>query len=95
MKNHPHIRILETYFFGYIARGIGAEETPLFTRTIDGLPLSNVIAEKFRVSGALRGGGNQHGPAGGCVVNWNIPGKAFPKSCYEESTRVSIPLTDQ
>jgi hypothetical protein len=47
MKNHPHIRILETYFFGYIARGIGAEETPLFTRTIDGLPLSNVIAEKF------------------------------------------------
>ena len=47
MKNHPHIRILETYFFGYIARGIGAEETPLFTRTLDGLPLSNVIAEKF------------------------------------------------
>ena len=44
---HPHIRILETYFFGYIARGIGAEETPLFTRTLDGLPLSNVIAEKF------------------------------------------------
>jgi hypothetical protein len=47
MKKHPHIRILETYFFGYIARGIGAEETPLFTRTLDGLPLSNVIAEKF------------------------------------------------
>jgi len=47
MKNNPHIRILETYFFGYIARGIGAEETPLFTRTLDGLPLSNVIAEKF------------------------------------------------
>ena len=47
MKNHPHIRILETYFFGYIARGIGAEETPLFTRTLDGLPLSNVIAEEF------------------------------------------------
>ena len=47
MRNDPHTRILETYFFGYIDRGIGADETPLFTRTLDGQPLSGVIAEEF------------------------------------------------
>ena len=47
MKSDPHITILESYFFGYIDRGIGADETPLFTRTLDGLPLSGVIAEEF------------------------------------------------
>ena len=47
MKSDPHITILESYFFGYIDRGIGADETPLFTRTLDGEPLSGVIAEEF------------------------------------------------
>ncbi len=47
MKSDPHITILESYFFGYIDRGIGADETPLFTRTLDGQPLSDVIAEEF------------------------------------------------
>ena len=47
MKSDPHITILESYFFGYIDRGIGADETPLFTRTLDGQPLSGVIAEEF------------------------------------------------
>lgn len=47
MKSDPHIIILESYFFGYIDRGIGADETPLFTRTLDGQPLSRVIAEKL------------------------------------------------
>ncbi|MBE2203663.1 MAG: hypothetical protein IAE94_04955 [Chthoniobacterales bacterium] len=47
MKNDPHTSILETYFFGYIDRGVGADETPLFTRTLDGKPLSGVIAEEF------------------------------------------------
>jgi len=47
MKSAPHIVILESYFFGYIDRGIGADETPLFTRTLNGQPLSGVIAEEF------------------------------------------------
>jgi len=46
---NPHTKILETYFFGYIDRGIGADETPLFTRTLDGKPLSDVIAEEFEL----------------------------------------------
>ncbi len=47
MKIDPHIAIIETYFFGYIDRGIGADETPLYTRTFEGKPLSTVIVEKF------------------------------------------------
>jgi len=42
--------MLATYFFGYIDRGISADETPLFTRSLEGLPLSNVIAENFSLS---------------------------------------------
>ena len=49
MKNDPHLSILETYFFGYIDHGIGADETPLFTRMFDGKPLSGVIAEEFEL----------------------------------------------
>ena len=47
MKSDPLITILESYFFGYIDRGIGADETPLFTRTLNGQPLSGIIAEEF------------------------------------------------
>lgn len=47
MKTDPHTSILENYFFDYIDRGIGADETPLFTRTLDGRPLSTVVAEEF------------------------------------------------
>jgi len=46
----PHWAMLATYFFGYIDRGISADETPLFTRSLEGLPLSNVIAENFSLS---------------------------------------------
>lgn len=46
-QSNPLASILETYFFSYIDRGIGADETPLFTRTLDGTPLSSVVAEKF------------------------------------------------
>jgi len=45
-----HTTILETYFFGYIDRRIGADETPLFTLTLDGEPLSAVIAREFQLS---------------------------------------------
>lgn len=50
MKNDPHLHIIENYFFGYIDRDIGADETPLFTRTLDGRPLARVVAEKFQLS---------------------------------------------
>lgn len=50
MKNDPHAFILETYFFGYIDRGIGANETPLFTRNLDGQSLAHVIAEEFQLA---------------------------------------------
>ncbi|MGC1481317.1 MAG: hypothetical protein WA771_12475 [Chthoniobacterales bacterium] len=48
--NDTHTTILETYFFQYIDRRIGADETPLFTRTLDGEPLSAVVARKFTLS---------------------------------------------
>lgn len=47
MRNDTQARILRTYFFDYIDRGIGADETPLFTRMLDGQPLSQVIAGAF------------------------------------------------
>jgi hypothetical protein len=42
-----HTTILETYFFRYIDRRIGADQTPLFTRMLDGEALSIVIAREF------------------------------------------------
>ncbi len=49
MKSAPHIIILESYFFAYIDRGIGADATPLFTQTLEGRPLVEVIAETFQI----------------------------------------------
>jgi len=45
-----HTAILETYFFDYIDRQIGADETPLFTQTFQGEALSAVVAREFRLS---------------------------------------------
>lgn len=50
MKANPHETILETYFFGYIDRGVGADETPLFTCTFEGRPLAAALAEKLEIS---------------------------------------------
>ena len=50
MKNDIHTTLLETYFFGYIDRGIDAQETPLFTRTYEGEALSTVVARAFQLS---------------------------------------------
>lgn len=47
MKTDPHTFILETYFFHYIDRGVGADETPLFTQKLDGQPLAETVAETF------------------------------------------------
>jgi hypothetical protein len=52
MNHDPHTSILEIYFFGYIDRGIGADETPLFTRTFEEKPLSAAVAEQFQLSAA-------------------------------------------
>lgn len=52
MNPDPHTVILETYFFGYIDRGIGADETPLFTRTFEGRPLVTAVAEEIQLSPA-------------------------------------------
>lgn len=49
MKSNPHSTILETYFFDYIDRGIGADATPLFTLILDGRPLAGVIAETLQI----------------------------------------------
>jgi hypothetical protein len=48
--NEIHATILETFFFGYIDRNIGADETPLFTRTHEGEPFSDVIAQRFQLT---------------------------------------------
>jgi hypothetical protein len=48
--NEIHTTILETFFFGYIDRNIGADETPLFTRTHEREPLSDVIARRFQLT---------------------------------------------
>jgi hypothetical protein len=48
--NDIHATILETFFFGYIDRNIGADQTPLFTRTHEGEPLSDVIARRFQLT---------------------------------------------
>jgi hypothetical protein len=48
--NDIHATILEAFFFGYIDLNIGADETPLFTRTHEGEPLSDVIARRFQLT---------------------------------------------
>ena len=48
--NDIHATILEIFFFGYIDRSIGADETPLFTLTHQGEPLSYVIARRFQLT---------------------------------------------
>ena len=48
--NDIHEIILETFFFGYIDQNIGADETPLFTRTHEGESLSDVIARRFQLT---------------------------------------------
>ena len=48
--NDIHTTILESYFFHYIDRRIGADETPLFTSALNGQPLSAVIAADYGLS---------------------------------------------
>ncbi len=50
MNQDTHTTILERYFFGYVDRRVGADETPLFTRKLDGEALATVIAREFSLS---------------------------------------------
>lgn len=50
MNTDSHSTILERYFFGYIDRQVAADETPLFTRSLDGESLGTVIARDFSIS---------------------------------------------
>ena len=39
--------LLNKYFFAYIDRGFSQDETPLFTGTIDGKPLTSAVSQDF------------------------------------------------
>jgi len=45
-----HQAILEIYFFGWVDRGIGADETPLFTLWHGDEPLLDTVVRQFRLS---------------------------------------------
>ena len=50
MKNSPHTRILDAYFWLFVDRGDAPEVTPLFTGIHEGESLSLVIAREFDLS---------------------------------------------
>jgi hypothetical protein len=49
-REAAHRATLAIYFFEWIDRGIGADETPLFTRIHEDEPLSDVIARRFQLT---------------------------------------------
>ncbi len=42
--------LLEVYFIEYVDRGINANETPLYTKEYQGVPLDMIISRKYQVS---------------------------------------------
>ena len=50
MKNDPHTRILDAYFWHFVDRGDAPQATPLFTGIHEGESLSLVIAREFDLS---------------------------------------------
>ena len=50
MKNSPHTRILDAYFWHFVDRGDSPRATPLFTGIYEGESLSLVIAREFELS---------------------------------------------
>jgi hypothetical protein len=50
MKNSPHTRILDAYFWPFVDRGDSPQATPLFTGVHEGESLSLVIAREFELS---------------------------------------------
>jgi hypothetical protein len=47
VKNDPHKRILDSYFWHFVDRGDAPEVTPLFTGIHEGESLSLVITREF------------------------------------------------
>ena len=47
VKNSPHTRVLEAYFWLFVDRGDSPRATPLFTGIHEGESLSLVIAREF------------------------------------------------
>jgi hypothetical protein len=50
MKNSPHTRILDAYFWPFVDRGDSPQATPLFTGIHQGESLSLVVAREFDLS---------------------------------------------
>ena len=50
MRNSPHIRILDAYFWLFVDRGDSPRATPLFTGIHEGESLPLVIAREFDLS---------------------------------------------
>ena len=50
MKNDPHRRILDAYFWHFVDRGDAPEVTPLFTGIHEGESLSLVVARELDLS---------------------------------------------
>lgn len=42
--------LLEVYFIEYVDRGVSANETPLYTREYEGVPLDMIISRKYHLS---------------------------------------------
>ena len=49
MKNDPHFRVLDAYFWHFVDRGDAPQSTPLFTGTFEGESLSLVVANEFEL----------------------------------------------
>ncbi len=88
--NDIHATILETFFFGYIDRNIGADETPLFTQTHEGEPLSDVIARRFAAYARRSGSRHRSRAAGGGAVKRDIY-EAITERFIEQLKRGTVP----
>jgi hypothetical protein len=42
--------LLDIYFIEYVDQGMNADETPLFTRECDGVPLDMIVSKRYKVS---------------------------------------------
>lgn len=42
--------LLEVYFIAYVDRGVNANETPLYIREYEGVPLDMIISRKYEMS---------------------------------------------
>ena len=88
--NDIHATILETFFFGYIDRNIGADETPLFTRTHEGEPLSECHRPAIPAYARRSGSRHRSREAGGGAVKRDIY-EAITERFIEQLKRGTVP----